>query len=287
MDRFRRRTLWLVVWLAMTGIWLPPGSEARAAADPPQTGLHFAPNGNFDATGRYVPASAGFNLADVSSPAQLGSLPPGVKGLVWVGQCHGADAAFAATIEPYARAGNLFGFYLMDDPDPRGAPPPCGAAQLGAEVDWIHANISGATTFIVLMNLGTPEAPTYEDSYNPANSHVDLFGVSPYPCQSAFGGCRPELIDRYVAAAETSGIPRARIVPVYQAFGGGGWQIGQDGNRYLTPSPAQLGAMLVRWGTLVPAPAFDYAYSWGVQRNDQALAALPELRQVFAAHNRD
>src|SRR5438445_2945245 len=33
----------------------------------PVTALHYAPNHNFDSSGRYVPANAGFNLADVSN----------------------------------------------------------------------------------------------------------------------------------------------------------------------------------------------------------------------------
>src|SRR6266446_3530403 len=30
----------------------------------PGTGLHYAPNGNFDSSGNYAPGTAGFNLAD-------------------------------------------------------------------------------------------------------------------------------------------------------------------------------------------------------------------------------
>ena len=44
----------------------PTRANSRAA-------LHFASNGNFDSAGNYVPAAAGFNLADVSSLAQLDS----------------------------------------------------------------------------------------------------------------------------------------------------------------------------------------------------------------------
>src|SRR5258705_12226424 len=108
----------------------------------PRSALHYAANGNFNSNGRYLPAAAGFNLADVSTVAQLNSLPDGVKGLVWVGQCNGVDATFLSTVRPYIRNAKLFGFYLMDDPDPTGVHRSlCTAENLKAESDWIHANV--------------------------------------------------------------------------------------------------------------------------------------------------
>src|ERR1700757_2232824 len=80
--------------------------------------LHFAPNGNFASNGDFLPGKVGFNLAEVTSVSALDTLPAGVKGLVWVGRCGGVDAPFLETVRPYAGSPNLFGFYLMDDPDP-------------------------------------------------------------------------------------------------------------------------------------------------------------------------
>jgi hypothetical protein len=40
------------------------------------------------------------------------------------------------------------------------------------------------------------------------------------------------------------------------------------------------------WRGLIARPAFDYAYSWGVQSGDTALSDAPaSLQQVFAANN--
>src|SRR6476646_8519979 len=96
-----------VAWFAVasllaTGVLLlqgvafdaPTRANSRAA-------LHFASNGNFDSAGSYVPAAAGFNVSDVSSLAQLDSLPDGVKGLVWIGQCNGVDTKFLDAVRPY------------------------------------------------------------------------------------------------------------------------------------------------------------------------------------------
>jgi hypothetical protein len=43
--------------------------------------------------------------------------------------------------------------------------------------------------------------------------------------------------------------------------------------------------MLARWGTLIEAPVFDFAYSWGSQKADRALENSPELQVVFSRHH--
>src|SRR5207247_7094865 len=96
--------------------------------------------------------------------------------------------------------------------------------------DWIHAHVPGAKTFIVMLNVNTTStAPTYANTYNPGNSHIDLYGLDPYPCRTEVGGCDYRMIIVAVAAAEAAGIPRDSIVPVYQALGGGGGAGGGGG----------------------------------------------------------
>jgi len=172
----------------------------------------------------------------------------------------------------------------MDDPDPRFGINQCKPESLRAEADWIHDHVPGAQTFIVLMNLAANDTPSFHDTYNPSNSHVDLYGIDPYPCRSELNGCSATMIERYVAAADAWGIPRTRMVPVYQAFGGGRWRDG-DGGEYILPTAVQLQAMLARWRVLIPARVFDFAYSWGMQRGDQALENAADLRAVFMAYN--
>jgi len=255
------------------------GAGARAS------GLHYAANHNFPSSGGYAPAQAGFNLADLSGVSTLNALPSGVKGLVWLGLCNGADATFINAVKPFIGNPKLFGFYLVDEPDPTGQwNPLCPAANLLAESDWIHANVPGAKTFIVLMNFGSTKSPTYANTYNPGNSHIDLYGLDPYPCRSELGGCDYGRITVAVAAAEAAGIPVGSIVPVYQAFGGGTWS-DDGGGYYLLPTPSEEQQILATWAALVPTPVFDYAYSWGTQNSDQALESSTDLQAVFAAHN--
>jgi hypothetical protein len=275
----------LVFLLAPCLLLIASGVFGVSADSAPKTNLHHAPNHNFDAEGQYMPGKFGFNLAEVNNVKQLDSLPDGVKGLMWIGQCKGLDATFLETVQPFVGKPNLFGFYLMDDPDPTGIyKPRCTPDNLKAESDWIHAHIEGTKTFIVLMNMGSSKAPSFAGTYNPTNSHIDLFGIDPYPCRTEIEGCDYEMIDRFVAAAETWGIPRSNMIPVYQTFGEGNWK-DDRGGKYALPSARQMQHVLERWGKLLPAPVFDYAYSWGLQNADDALENSPDLRAVLARHN--
>lgn len=249
----------------------------------PNTVLHYTAGGNLVGAGgdQYAPGAAGFNLADVSSVWSLNHLPTGVKGLVWLGTTNGADANFQSMVNQYAGNPNLYGFYLADEPDPTGQwGTKISAANLKSQSDWIHAHVPGAKTFMVMMNMGTPENPSYVNTYNSANTDIDLFGLDPYPFRPQFAnGADYSVIGAAVSAAQAAGISLSQIVPVYQTFGGGGY------SSWTMPTAAQAQQMLQTWGSVVPSPAFDFAYSWGSQAGDQSLSGSPALQQVFAAHN--
>jgi hypothetical protein len=249
------------------------------------TTLHYTAGNNFDAQGNYAPAAAGFNLADVSSVSELNALPAGVQGMVYLDQGDGVTQSFIDALKPYVGNSKVFGFYLKDEPDPTGQyNTQVTAANLKAESDYIHANFPGAKTFITMMNMGPSDNPTFADTYNPANTHIDLFGIDPYPVRSGSGPVDYSMIDKAVAAAESAGIPASQIVPVFQTFGGGNW-VNDEGGRYVMPSAEQAQAMLDHWSAHVPNPAFDYAYAWGSQNGDTALESSPELQSVFLQHN--
>ena len=78
--------------------------------------------------------------------------------------------------------------------------------------------------------------------------------------------------------------PLADIVPVYQTFGGGTWT-DDGGGSYALPVPSQEAQILRTWGSLVPTAVFDYAYSWGSQRQDASLCGSRALQGVFRVHN--
>jgi phospholipase/lecithinase/hemolysin len=252
------------------GVWAAEHNKKGAAMPDPITTLHYTPGANI-VNGAYAPGVDGFNLADVSSKGNADILPTGVRALVWMGDTiAGATASFKATINSMVGDSKVYGFYIADEP---GAG---DAANLKAEADYIHATIPGAKVFMVEQNLNSPDAPQF--IYNPANTDIDLFGLDPYPVRSDLpGGFEPSIITTEVNAAEVQGIPQADIVPVYQAFG--------NESPWVMPTPAQEQTILSTWGSVIPTPVFDYAYSWGVQNGDQALSVDPALQAVLAAHN--
>lgn len=289
-QSFPRLWRWLAAVALVAAVLVlqmhPQGNSAESA---PHTGWHYAPNSNFDAQGHFVPSRWGFNLADVGSPDQTKALGPGIQGLVWVGQCRGVDDTFLKTVQPFIGNDRLFGFFLMDDPDPvglvQGTLHRCDAANLKAESDWLHDHMPNARTFVILMNMSNSRTPAYSPEYRPAATDIDLYGLAPYPCRTELNGSDYAMIDRYVHAAEVAGFPRNRIIPVYQAFGGGKWE--DDGHgTYVLPTAAQLCRIMRRWQMLIPPPAFDVAYSWGVQQADTALEGSPRLQDLFSRHNR-
>ena len=240
------------------------------------TTLHYAANSNMVVTGgayTYAPGVDGFNLADVSSLDALNALPAGVKGLVYLGMTDGVTPAFKAAVDQYIGNPKLYGFYVADQPTT------VPAANIKAESDYIHANVPGAITFMWIQNTSAPTTPVY-NLYNPQNTDIDLFGISPQPVRPMFtGGTDFSVIPDAVNAAVAGGIPLADIVPIYQAFGGG-----SIASSYTLPTASQEQQIISTWATYVPNPAFDFAYSWGVQ-DDNAISNEPSLQQVFAAHN--
>jgi len=260
-----------------------PTTGASSSPTGPRTSEHYGANGNFSGPADQ-PGADGFNLADVSSNAQTAALPAGMKGLAWIGSCAGATAAFRSTIRSYIGDPKVFGFYLMDEPDPS----VCSAANLKSESEWIHANDPATYTFIVETDLSVSSHPTYMGGYNPANSDIDLYGIDSYPCRSEnprSAPCQYSWLVLSVTAAEREGIPLAAIVPVYQTFGGGTW-VDDEGGSYKLPTAAQESKILSTWAQLVPTPVFDYAYSWGSQHGDRSLISSPPLQQVFLEHNK-
>jgi hypothetical protein len=258
----------------------PTQASTASIASSSQTKLHYTANGNFSGS-TFSPGAYGFTMSDAESASDVANTPTGDKALVWIGQCNGANSTFTSAVQPYIGNSKVFGFYLMDEPDPAGKYKTlCTQANLKAESDWIHTHDSGAKTFIILMNMSSSSNPTYANTYNPSNSDIDLYGLDPYPCRTELNGCDYTYITKGVSAAEASGVPQADIVPVYEAFGLGAWK-DDGGGQYAIPTASQEQQILSTWASVVPNPVFDYAYSWGTQNGDTSLSSISALQQVF------
>ena len=112
--------------------------------------------------GEYAPGALGFNLADVSSLANLNRPPDGVKGLVYIGTsaggCTSNSAQFRAFVEPNKDKPKLWGFYLMDEPYAKqvGLIPPCPMENLEAETEYVHAKLPGLKPSLSLATSAPP-----------------------------------------------------------------------------------------------------------------------------------
>ena len=120
LDRLRAFIRRRAANLATIGIALAIVAASPSPAQQRTRVRHFTPNANFYSNGTFLPSKAGFDLADVSTLGELDRLPEGTMGLFWVGQCSGASTEFRSIVEPVIDHSKLFGFYIMDDPDPTG-----------------------------------------------------------------------------------------------------------------------------------------------------------------------
>ena len=258
--------LGLVVGLASTP------SVVAAGASPPPT-LHYIAN----LKGSTAPQSLGYSIFDTGrSQAAIDALPDGVQALVWIGeQCPTrADAAFKATIDTLAVDPKVYGYFLSDEPQVDKCPG--GPAGLASRADYVR-QASGGTqkSFITVFKDRNYRA------FRPTVSHVDLFGIDPYPCSSRLG-CVLSKIDDRVHAARVRGIPLRKMVPVFQAFGQSratqyAW--------YALPTARQMTRILNRWHTLLPHPQLDFTYSWGHQKDaNPTLVDAPALQRVLKAY---
>ena len=217
---------------------------------------------------------AGFTLFDTgASRREVNALPRGVRALVWLGQkCPTpATSGFKASVRRLAANKKVFGYYLSDEPHIGDCPG--GPAALRSRAKFIATATQGRQRSFVVLS----ERVDYR-AFRPAVTAVSLVGLNPYPCSVAHPSCDFTKVRSKVRAAVNAGVPRTRIVPVYQAFG----QSGTSDDYYLLPSPSQMRTLLRTWARVVPHPVMDYTYSWANQSSSRpTLVDSPALQTVF------
>jgi hypothetical protein len=278
----------------------------------PVTTLHYTANiGSDQATA----ASLGFNLFDMagstSNPADLNNrinaLPSGVKVLVWVGNLDNAPASpcpapgftysqFTAQVDALKNNPRVFGYYLSDEPHPSICPN--AASDIQARADYIRSNAPGQVSFIVVLdgtNMCGGSLGCEYAALNPSHTHVDYIGLDPYPCHYAGDGVtavacdNTQITDRFNSAV-ANGVPASAIIPTFQTFGQAGRTDGKQ-VYYRMPSASELTSMINIWNGLLPHPAFDYAYEFGIQCSSscpapQGIINHPEIQAVVSDHNK-
>ena len=137
------------------------GGMAQAVAAEPREPLHFTVNLRGDFAGA---ASAGFNLADVSTLPALRALPEGMKGVYWLGNGYKGnkggcswqlsdrqitDAVMAIKDNP--KFSGIY--YIADEPHP--ALCPDAPQRLAERTALIHSLDPRGRTFVVVLNGST------------------------------------------------------------------------------------------------------------------------------------
>jgi hypothetical protein len=282
------------------------GSAVIFSAQPKLQTLHYTANIGTD---QATAASLGFNLFDIGpTKASIDALPNGVRAVVWVGNLDNAPigsacpapgltfAQFQAVVDNLKNDPKVFAYYLSDEPHP--AVCPNAASDIMARADYIHANAPNQKSFIVVLdgsNVCSGTLGCEYDALKPANTHVDYIGLDPYPCHYAADGvtavpCDISAITSKVQLAISKGIPASSIVPTFQTFGQAG-RIDGKTIYYRMPTTTEMTDMFTAWHSLVPNPAFDYAYSFGVQCTStscpasQAVINHPEIQTLVQQHN--
>lgn len=258
----------------------PSPSGGTTTSAPPVTSttppLHYANNPN----GQYAALAAlGYNLMDTGmSTSTVNGLPAGTKALVWTneGDCPAAtpSAAFTSFVDANATNPKVWGYYLADEPQSTAGS--CVDA-IKARADYIHSKNPNQKALVLLTDY-----PGTYAAYAPANSHLDLVALDPYPCRwdiGTSGGCDYTMVEKELAAAQADGIPLSKIVPMFQVFG--------DGSTWKAPSVTELQGILAEWQEYLPSPVIDMTYTWGLQPewgHTDALSTRPDWQDVMKAY---
>jgi hypothetical protein len=244
------------------------GAMAQAAATEPREYFHFTVNLRGDYTGA---ASAGFNLAGVSTQFALRALPEGMKGIYWLGNGYNLECSWRLSdkqvtdivlaIKDNPKFSGIY--YISDEPHPGVCPD--APQRLAERTALIRSLDPRGRTFAVVLNGSA--APT---EFTQMKDATDYIGVDPYPCnvRNELTGCTYAALRQRIDQALGAGISTTRIVPVFQTFG----QVCTGSDRryspyYRLPTVAETEAMLAIWDEKVPVRdrPFDMAYSWGTQ----------------------
>jgi len=262
------------------------GVMTQALATEPREYLHFTVNLRGDYAGA---ASAGFNLAGVSTPVALRALPEGMKGVYWLGNGYNlecswrlSDKQVTDTVMAIKDNPKFSGiYYISDEPHPGVCPD--APQRLAERTALIHSLDPRGRTFTVVLNGSS--APT---EFTKMKDATDYIGVDPYPCnvKNELTGCTYAALRQRIDQALGAGIPTSRIVPVFQTFGQGCTNSDRRYPPYYRlPTVAETEAMLAIWDEKVPAKdrPFDMAYAWGTQ----ATLTCPTLQMADGGSHPD
>jgi phosphatidylinositol-3-phosphatase len=197
---------------------------------------------------------AGWNLLDVSSRAAADTLPPGTRGLVWIGDYDDATCAFdqsASKISNVVTSAvgdeKVAGYLLSDEPDATLCPQ--APAQHAERTSLIH-NIDPTKFTVVVLN-GHDPGPQGLGQFPAWAGTTDFQAIDPYPCYQGQSTCDFGQIDAAVAAADAAGLSYWGVI---QAFSDSTWRM---------PTDSEEQTILEHWCTSNWEGAMTFAWDYG------------------------
>jgi Calcineurin-like phosphoesterase len=218
-------------------------------------------------------ASLGFNLLDVDEKAEADALPPGTRGLYWLGDYLNAptcdweksDGEIAAKVRAAKGDPKVWGYYFSNEPDPYGCPNAVAAHRARAAL--IKSIDRTKKTYISLDMNWRAQALKQVPRWVGVTDYV---GLNPYICFVGRAKCDFAWLDRVIAAANNAHLAYFGHVQAFQA------------EEWRWPSPTELGRMLARWAASKERGYAVFTWSWG----GSVLASQPKLERVLKAFNK-
>jgi hypothetical protein len=217
-------------------------------------------------------ASLGFNLLDVDAKALADALPPGTRGLYWLGDYLNAptcnweksDATISAKVQAAKGDPRVWGYYFSNEPDPYGCPN--AVAQHRARAKLIKSIDPAKTTYISLDMNWREQALRQIPLWVGVTDYV---GLNPYICFVGRRTCDFAWLRRVIRAANDAHLVYFGHVQAFQA------------EEWRWPSATELRRMLDRWAASKQKGYAVFTWSWG----GSALSSRPRLVRILKQFN--
>lgn len=217
--------------------------------------------------------AANCNVIDRAAfPQYLDQLPPGVKGMVWVGNYDNSVCDFQKSddwirshVAAIAGHPGIATYFIADIPHFWDCP--TAPDQMRARSALIHSIDPGPPTLVAIEPSTGPIKGA--NPFTPYVGTVDIIGAERYPCTFK-DGCVMSRIDDTIALLQQANVPR--YWAILQAFAD---------STHLLPTPDELRAQVDHWRGSRMEGLLWFSWSFGTEPLDNH----PDLVQVIAEEN--
>jgi hypothetical protein len=253
--------------LALGAVAQADGRTGRVGAAKPRFAYRYLYSSRLVAR---TAVSYGWNLIDVSSKDEVDVLPPGAKGLVWVGDWNNtscswevSDAKLTKKVMSMVGDPKVVGFYFSDEPNPVACP---DAPRRHVQRSALIRRLDPSVFTVMVARSNTDTSASELRLWRGAATYV---GLDPYACDVG-KACNFARITRMIRAADKAHIAYWGVL---QAFADYDWR---------WPTPAELTRIASIWKASNAKGSMTFAWKW----SDSRLALHPKLLAELRRFNR-